>query len=130
MNILATVPVDSETYPGESVTINTYQENLVLEGNTIVSGTSNAIQESGTYHNYIIFKYTMKDATTGVEIETDYYKFEIPGSNWDRTFTITASHSGYNTITKTITVGDDFNIEGPLIPPEENPNTPPEENPE
>ena len=130
MNILATVPVDSETYPGESVTINTYQENLVLEGNTIVSGTSNAIQESGTYHNYIILKYTMKDATTGVEIETDYYKFEIPGSNWDRTFTITASHSGYNTITKTITVGDDFNIEGPLIPPEENPNTPPEENPE
>ena len=109
MAIKVEIPNGSDHYGQEENTISDYQTDLVLTGDAITSGIIKLVDSN----YYIILKYLTIDVTTGEALITNgQYKYQIPQS-WDNKITITASHNGYNTITKTITVSNDVVFEQP-----------------
>ena len=123
--VTVSVPASTTVYNGK--TVGDYQHDVVLENNTLTEGTS--VYDEGIDGNMIILQYSATDKNTGdVVISNTLYGVKVQDLQDNTKIPITVSSQDYLTKTIIINRSDNFNVEGPLIPPAINPDA--EENPE
>lgn len=120
-DLIVTVSVPASTTAYNGKTVGDYQHDVVLENNTLTEGTS--VYDEDVDGNMIILQYSATDKNTGdVVISNTLYGVKVQDLQDNTKIPITVSSQDYLTKTIIINRSDNFNIEGPLIPPAINPD--------